>query len=95
MYSSAFDCRSRGCRFKSPCAIPLFKKNGLLDDYWFYYFYNDEYDIFSPGFTGIDSSYECPEAPELVLKTGDISVDECIQRVVELLKEQVGSGCLP
>ncbi|XP_067100474.1 bifunctional 3'-phosphoadenosine 5'-phosphosulfate synthase 2b [Osmerus mordax] len=40
------------------------------------------------GFTGIDSSYECPEAPELVLKTGDISVDECIQRVVELLKEQ-------
>ncbi|XP_015202242.1 bifunctional 3'-phosphoadenosine 5'-phosphosulfate synthase 2b isoform X2 [Lepisosteus oculatus] len=40
------------------------------------------------GFTGIDSEYEKPEAPELVLKTGEESVNECIQQVVELLKEQ-------
>ncbi|KAJ8366142.1 hypothetical protein SKAU_G00149730 [Synaphobranchus kaupii] len=40
------------------------------------------------GFTGIDSDYEKPDAPELVLKTGEISVNECIQQVVELLKEQ-------
>ncbi|XP_064175905.1 bifunctional 3'-phosphoadenosine 5'-phosphosulfate synthase 2b [Anguilla rostrata] len=40
------------------------------------------------GFTGIDSDYEKPEAPELVLKTGEISVNECIQQVVDLLKEQ-------
>ncbi|KAJ8284832.1 hypothetical protein COCON_G00036820 [Conger conger] len=40
------------------------------------------------GFTGIDSDYEKPEAPELVLKTGESSVNECIQQVVDLLKEQ-------
>ncbi|NWZ08676.1 PAPS2 synthase, partial [Agelaius phoeniceus] len=40
------------------------------------------------GFTGIDSEYEKPEAPELVLKTNDASVSECIQQVVELLQAQ-------
>ncbi|XP_043912244.1 bifunctional 3'-phosphoadenosine 5'-phosphosulfate synthase 2 [Protopterus annectens] len=39
------------------------------------------------GFTGIDSVYEKPEAPELVLKTDISSVNECIQQVVELLQE--------
>ncbi|XP_030629442.1 bifunctional 3'-phosphoadenosine 5'-phosphosulfate synthase 2b isoform X2 [Chanos chanos] len=40
------------------------------------------------GFTGIDSDYEKPETPELVLKTNELTVSECIQMVVELLKEQ-------
>ncbi|NWY32054.1 PAPS2 synthase, partial [Pheucticus melanocephalus] len=40
------------------------------------------------GFTGIDSEYEKPEAPELVLKTNVTSVSECIQQVVELLQAQ-------
>uniref|UniRef100_A0A8C9ZPR7 3'-phosphoadenosine 5'-phosphosulfate synthase 2a n=1 Tax=Sander lucioperca TaxID=283035 RepID=A0A8C9ZPR7_SANLU len=40
------------------------------------------------GFTGIDSEYECPDAPDLVLKTGELSVNECLQQVLELLKEQ-------
>ncbi|KAL2082917.1 hypothetical protein ACEWY4_020690 [Coilia grayii] len=40
------------------------------------------------GFTGIDSDYERPDAPELVLKTGQITVNECIQQLVDLLKEQ-------
>uniref|UniRef100_A0A8C8LXI1 sulfate adenylyltransferase n=1 Tax=Oncorhynchus tshawytscha TaxID=74940 RepID=A0A8C8LXI1_ONCTS len=40
------------------------------------------------GFTGIDSPFEKPESPDLVLKTGEISATECIQQVVELLKEQ-------
>ncbi|XP_023686668.2 bifunctional 3'-phosphoadenosine 5'-phosphosulfate synthase 2b [Paramormyrops kingsleyae] len=40
------------------------------------------------GFTGIDSDYERPEAPELVLKTGELTVNECIQQLVELLREQ-------
>lgn len=44
----------------------------------------------SVGFTGIDSEYEKPEAPELVLKTNVASVSECIQQVVELLQAQVG-----
>lgn len=43
----------------------------------------------SPGFTGIDSNYERPEAPELVLKTGELSVNECLQQILELLREQV------
>ncbi|XP_030909255.1 bifunctional 3'-phosphoadenosine 5'-phosphosulfate synthase 2 [Melopsittacus undulatus] len=40
------------------------------------------------GFTGIDSEYEKPESPELVLKTNTASVSECIQQVVELLQTQ-------
>ncbi|NXA42388.1 PAPS2 synthase, partial [Eudromia elegans] len=40
------------------------------------------------GFTGIDSEYEKPESPELVLKTNVSSVSECIQQLVELLQTQ-------
>uniref|UniRef100_A0A6I8PL12 3'-phosphoadenosine 5'-phosphosulfate synthase 2 n=1 Tax=Ornithorhynchus anatinus TaxID=9258 RepID=A0A6I8PL12_ORNAN len=40
------------------------------------------------GFTGIDSDYEKPETPELVLKTNLSSVSDCISQVVELLQEQ-------
>uniref|UniRef100_A0A673KH21 Bifunctional 3'-phosphoadenosine 5'-phosphosulfate synthase 2-like n=1 Tax=Sinocyclocheilus rhinocerous TaxID=307959 RepID=A0A673KH21_9TELE len=40
------------------------------------------------GFTGIDSEYECPDAPKLILKTGELTVNECIQQLVDLLKEQ-------
>ncbi|XP_021466815.2 bifunctional 3'-phosphoadenosine 5'-phosphosulfate synthase 2 [Oncorhynchus mykiss] len=40
------------------------------------------------GFTGIDADYERPEAPELVLKTGEVTVNECIRQVVDLLREQ-------
>lgn len=43
----------------------------------------------SVGFTGIDSEYEKPEAPELVLKTDSCDVNDCIQQVVELLQERV------
>ncbi|KAM3913371.1 bifunctional 3'-phosphoadenosine 5'-phosphosulfate synthase 2 isoform 2-T2 [Leptodactylus fuscus] len=39
------------------------------------------------GFTGIDSEYEKPDAPELVLKTDLHTVNECIQQIVELLQE--------
>uniref|UniRef100_A0A671WZG1 3'-phosphoadenosine 5'-phosphosulfate synthase 1 n=1 Tax=Sparus aurata TaxID=8175 RepID=A0A671WZG1_SPAAU len=39
-------------------------------------------------FTGIDSEYEKPEAPELVLKTDTCSVNECIQQLVDLLQER-------
>ncbi|XP_028585511.2 bifunctional 3'-phosphoadenosine 5'-phosphosulfate synthase 2 isoform X1 [Podarcis muralis] len=40
------------------------------------------------GFTGIDSDYEKPEAPEIVLKTNIYSVTECIQQIVDLLQDQ-------
>ncbi|TNM99305.1 hypothetical protein fugu_012338 [Takifugu bimaculatus] len=39
------------------------------------------------GFTGIDSNYESPDRPDLVLKTGELTVDECLQQVLELLRE--------
>ncbi|XP_066205209.1 LOW QUALITY PROTEIN: bifunctional 3'-phosphoadenosine 5'-phosphosulfate synthase 2 [Saccopteryx leptura] len=40
------------------------------------------------GFTGIDSDYEKPEMPELVLKTTLSTVSDCVQQIVELLQEQ-------
>lgn len=43
----------------------------------------------SLGFTGIDSDYEKPEGSELVLKTGELTVNECIEQVVELLRMHV------
>ena len=36
-------------------------------------------------FTGIDSEYETPESPELSLSTGELSVDECVDAVIEYL----------
>ncbi|CAM9103919.1 unnamed protein product [Lampetra planeri] len=39
-------------------------------------------------FTGIDSDYERPEAPEMVLKTSELTVNECLDQVLEMLREQ-------
>uniref|UniRef100_A0A8C5FKY3 sulfate adenylyltransferase n=1 Tax=Gadus morhua TaxID=8049 RepID=A0A8C5FKY3_GADMO len=44
--------------------------------------------FFVAGFTGIDSEYEKPEAPELVLKTDSCSLNECIQQLIDLLQER-------
>ena len=41
------------------------------------------------GFTGIDAEYEAPIKPDLVLKAGEWSEDECVQKVVELLRSNV------
>ncbi len=38
-------------------------------------------------FTGIDSPYEEPMNPELVLDTGKLSVDECAGKIVDLLEK--------
>jgi bifunctional enzyme CysN/CysC len=38
-----------------------------------------------PHFTGIGSAYEAPETAELILSTYDLSVEECVERVLELL----------
>ncbi len=42
------------------------------------------------GFTGIDSVYEAPGKPDLVLKAGEMTLDECVQHVVTMLKDKVG-----
>ncbi len=39
-----------------------------------------------PNFPGVSAVYEPPEEPDLVLDTGDLSVDECVSAVLELLK---------
>jgi len=40
------------------------------------------------GFTGIDSPYEPPENPEVVVKTAEFSVTECMMQVVKELRER-------
>ncbi|MCE9633678.1 MAG: adenylyl-sulfate kinase [Methylophilales bacterium] len=37
-------------------------------------------------FTGISSPYEAPETPELSLDTGALPLEECVEKVLELLK---------
>ncbi len=39
-----------------------------------------------PFFTGIDSPYEAPEAPELVVNTSEQSLEDSVQAVIQLLK---------
>ena len=40
------------------------------------------------GFTGIDDPYEAPAKPELVLDTGALSIAECAQAVIDLLRKR-------
>ena len=40
------------------------------------------------GFTGIDSVYEKPDHPDLVLKSSEWTVSECVEKVVSLLVKQ-------
>ena len=44
------------------------------------------------GFTGIDSAYEPPEKPDLVLPAGQLTVDECVQRIVKMLVQGVSAA---
>ena len=44
------------------------------------------------GFTGIDQDYEHPSNPELILKAGELSVDECVQQLVHLLVTRVSQS---
>ncbi len=39
-------------------------------------------------FTGISSPYERPENPELTIDTGSMSLDECVEQVLVLLKNR-------
>jgi adenylylsulfate kinase len=41
-----------------------------------------------PEFTGISAPYEAPEAPELVVRTDQESVDECVARILHFLTKQ-------
>jgi adenylylsulfate kinase-like enzyme len=39
-------------------------------------------------FTGVSAPYEAPENPEIHLHTDDMSVEQCVQRVLEYLVEK-------
>ena len=39
-----------------------------------------------PNFTGIDSAYEAPSNPEISLPTGELSVEDCVERVLEAME---------
>ncbi|MDO4522004.1 MAG: adenylyl-sulfate kinase [Eubacteriales bacterium] len=43
-----------------------------------------------PNFTGINSEYEAPEQPELIVDTENRTVDECAQAILELIKDRIG-----
>ena len=47
--------------------------------------YNDH----CKGFTGVDSVYEAPTNPDLILKAGEWSVSECVEHVINMLEEHV------
>ncbi len=40
------------------------------------------------GLTGFDAPYEPPENPEIILETDKCSVEECIQKILQFLKEK-------
>jgi adenylylsulfate kinase len=40
-----------------------------------------------PNFTGISAPFEEPENPEMVMSTGDNSVDECVARLMKYLTD--------
>ena len=40
------------------------------------------------GFTGIDGSYEAPQAAELCLDTEGVAVRECVERILELMAKR-------
>lgn len=39
------------------------------------------------GFTGVDQTYEPPTKPDLLVRAGELTVDECVQDIVHLLME--------
>lgn len=41
------------------------------------------------GFTGINQNYEQPLKPDLVLKAGEETIDQCVQKVIDLLIKRV------
>ena len=41
-----------------------------------------------PEFTGISSPYEIPEKPELIVAPGDATVEECVDEIINFLKEK-------
>ena len=41
-----------------------------------------------PEFTGISSPYEIPEQPELIVESGSSTVEDCVDEIINFLKEK-------
>lgn len=41
-----------------------------------------------PNFTGISSPYETPEHPELIVESGDSSIEQCVDEIINFLKQK-------
>ena len=41
------------------------------------------------GFTGIDQPYEAPLNPDVTLSAGELSIEQCVEQVINILKENV------
>jgi bifunctional enzyme CysN/CysC len=41
-----------------------------------------------PNFPGVSAPYDVPPSPDLTLKAHELSVDECVEAIIALLKEQ-------
>jgi bifunctional enzyme CysN/CysC len=39
-------------------------------------------------FTGIDSPYERPEAPEILVDTSSMSAEQCAEKVISIMKQR-------
>jgi adenylylsulfate kinase len=39
-------------------------------------------------FTGVSASYEAPENPELIVDTGTVSLEDCVEQVITFLQER-------
>ena len=39
-------------------------------------------------FTGISAPYEAPENPEITIRTDQLSVEECVRKIVDYLAER-------
>jgi len=41
-----------------------------------------------PNFPGVSAPYEAPENADLVIDSGKLSVDECVEQVLKLLRDR-------
>ena len=46
-----------------------------------------------PNFTGISSPYEAPKNAEIIIKTDELSIDECANKVIKYLEKQGYLAC--
>jgi adenylylsulfate kinase len=48
-----------------------------------------------PEFTGISSPYEIPENPELNINTGTVALENCVQQVIQEIRQRRAIGVAP